>query len=69
MASLAGSECRLRNPWGEAEVMVFREGKKAEIVRGTPLKFSTRNGEIVVLVQPGATPAQFKRSVLGRGAK
>ncbi len=69
--SLAGSECRLRNPWGrggETEVTLYRDGKQAETVSGSLLKFSTRQGEQIVLVQPGKTPAQLKRAVLRPGA-
>jgi hypothetical protein len=62
--SLVGSECRLRNPWGDAAVTLYREGKQAETLRGVLLKFSTRQGEQVVLAQPGKTLAQLKRTVL-----
>lgn len=43
--SLAGSECRLRNPWGDGEVRLYRDGRLAETLRGSLLRFSTRRGE------------------------
>jgi hypothetical protein len=43
--STAGAECRLRNPWGEAEVTLVRDGRKAETARGSLLSFPTRKGE------------------------
>jgi len=70
--SLAGSECRLRNPWGrggregEATATLYRDGKQAETLSGSLLKFNTRQGEQIVLVQPGKTPAELKRVVLGK---
>jgi hypothetical protein len=64
--SLAGSECRLQNPWGEPKVTLFRDGRKAEDVSGALLKFSTRRGERIVVVLPGTTPGQFKRAVPAR---
>jgi hypothetical protein len=62
--SLAGRECQMRNPWVEAQVQLFRDGKPAETIRGALLKFSTRQGEQLVLTQPGKTFAQLKRAVL-----
>lgn len=60
--SLAASECRLRNPWARAaEVTLYRDGKQAETLSGSLLKFGARQGEQIVLVQPGRTPAQLKR--------
>jgi hypothetical protein len=61
--SLAGSECQLRNPWGEAAATVYRDGKKAEDLSGARLLFATRKGETIVLVQPGTTPAQFQQTI------
>jgi hypothetical protein len=47
--SQAGAECRLHNPWGEGAVELYRDGKKAETVRGAMLHFPTRKGEKIVL--------------------
>lgn len=67
--SQLGGECRLRNPWAETEVALFRDGRKAENLSGPLLKFSTRKGERIVLVQPGTTPGQFKRTVPARTSR
>ena len=42
--SLAGAECRLRNPFGGA-VTLRRDGRKAETLAGSLLRFPTRKGE------------------------
>ena len=64
LQSQACGECRLRNPWG-GPVALFRNGKVAETLDGSLLKFTTVKGETIVVVRSGATPAQFKRKVLG----
>jgi hypothetical protein len=43
--SQLGGECRLRNPWGEEGVVLERDGKPAETMRGSLLTFATRQGE------------------------
>ena len=58
-----GGDCRLRNPWDATEVAMFRDGQKAENASTSLLKFNTRKGERIVLVQPGKTPEQFKRTM------
>ena len=56
LESQAGSECRLRNPWGESEVTLYRDDKKSENLQGSLLRFPTRKGERVVVVRSGDTP-------------
>jgi hypothetical protein len=53
LRSLAGAQARLHNPWGEASVQVWRDGKRAETVRGTRLALRTRVGETVRIVPRG----------------
>jgi hypothetical protein len=62
--SQLGQACHLRNPWNEAEVTVYREGKKAENLTGSLLKFATQKGESIVVVRAGTDPARFKRTIL-----
>jgi hypothetical protein len=50
LRSLAGAEARLRNPWGEAAVQVFRDGRRAETVAGSLLTLATRTGEALRVV-------------------
>jgi hypothetical protein len=49
IVSNAGSACRLKNPWGDGEVTLARDGKKAESLRGTELTFATRKGETIIV--------------------
>jgi hypothetical protein len=62
--SEAGAECRLRNPWPESAVSLFRNGKKAEDLSGSLLKFATNRGETIVAVKQGSTPDQFRRAII-----
>jgi len=53
LRSHAGARARLRNPWGEAPVQVWRDGKAAEALEGTQLTLETRGGETVRVVPRG----------------
>ena len=64
LESKAGGECRLRNPWGESEVTLFRDGKKSEDLQGSLLLFPTRKGERIVVVVSGDTPQSHRRALL-----
>jgi hypothetical protein len=64
LKSELGQECRLQNPWSESEVTLYRDGKKAESLSGSLLRFPARKGETIVVVPVGTVPTQFKRSVL-----
>jgi hypothetical protein len=45
--SQAGGECRLRNLWPGSSVMLYRNGKKSEELRGALLTFPTQRGEAI----------------------
>jgi hypothetical protein len=62
LQSQAGVECRLRNPFA-GEAAVYRDGKQAETVSGSLLRFPTRKGETLVIVAAGTTPASFTRAI------
>ena len=47
--SNAGAICRLKNPWGTADVRLTRDGKSAETLHGIQLEFTTRKGEKIVV--------------------
>lgn len=64
LESQAGAECRLRNPWGDGEVTLYRDGKKSENLRGSLLRFPTRKGERIVVVASGDTPQAHRRVLL-----
>lgn len=55
--SLAGGKCRLRNPWPQEDVTLYRDGKKAEDLTGQVLIFQTYEGETIVVVPKGSTPS------------
>ncbi len=61
--SQLGGQCLLRNPWGESEITLYRDGKKSESISGSLLNLATRKGEDIVAVRPGTTPDQYKRKV------
>ena len=61
--SAGGNECRIRNPWREAEIVVYRDEKQAETMDGSLLEFTVNPGEAAVLVRKGSTPGKFKRTI------
>jgi hypothetical protein len=61
--SNAGSACRIWNPWPESPVTVYRNGNKAEEVRGPQLTLNSTRGETLILVPSGSAPDQFKRAL------
>jgi hypothetical protein len=63
LESRARGECRLRNPWGESEVTLYRDGKKSETLQGSILQFPTREGERIVVVVSGDTPQSHRRAL------
>jgi hypothetical protein len=64
--SRAGGQCRLRNPWPETEVGLYRNGSKWKDMQGSLLKFETDKDQVFVLVAKGISPWQFKRVILAR---
>ena len=68
--SLAGSDCSFKNPWGRDPVVLFRNGRKTEILAPDAaglLKFKTRRDEHLVLAPPGIKPTQIK--ILAKAGK
>ena len=63
LVSQAGGPCRLRNPWDPAEVQLFRDGRAAERLRGSLLRFATRRDERIVVVRAGETPERYRRTL------
>jgi hypothetical protein len=58
--SKAGNECRLRNPWPDKQVTLYRDGKEAEDLSGPLLKFPTVAGETISVVLQGSEPSRKK---------
>ncbi|MBP8261228.1 MAG: glycoside hydrolase N-terminal domain-containing protein [Verrucomicrobia bacterium] len=64
--SQRGGVCRLRNPWAEGEVSLYRSGKKAESLTGPLLQFDTRKGETIAAIRPGPMPDGIERIANGK---
>ena len=62
IVSQVGGSCRMHNPW-ESEVVLYRNGVKAENLADPMLTFDSTKGENIVVVQTGTAPAQFKHTV------
>ncbi|MBZ5619422.1 MAG: glycoside hydrolase family 95 protein [Acidobacteriia bacterium] len=62
LESQQGAECRLRNPF-EGDACLYRDGKKAETLQGSLLRFPTRRGEALVVVAVNTAPEDFRRAV------
>jgi len=60
--SQVGGECRLRNPWPEGEVTLYRNNKISESMNGSLLRFDTIKNENIVVVPKGSTPSRKKVS-------
>ncbi|MCX5637725.1 MAG: hypothetical protein NTX52_08555 [Planctomycetota bacterium] len=58
--SQVGGECRLRNPWPDTVLTLYRNGKKAEDLSGSLLTLQTARGETVTVVPQGSTPSRKK---------
>jgi hypothetical protein len=63
LLSQAGGECRLRNPWGQAGVSLFRGGRRSEDLDGSLLTFPTAKGESIIVAPRGSSPEKLKRSI------
>src|SRR5262249_15615809 len=48
LESRAGAECRIRNPWGDSTVDLYREEKKTGELTGSLLRFPTSKGERIL---------------------
>jgi hypothetical protein len=51
--SQKGGQCRVQNPWPDADVTLYRNGKQAEDISGVLLAFSTVTGETITMVPKG----------------
>ncbi len=62
LESLAGAECRLRNPFG-GDATVYRDGRRAETARGELWRLATRKGEGLTIVPAGSDLNSLRRVV------
>lgn len=51
LESQQGGICRIRNPWGQLPVTLYRNGKKDKTMKGTLLVFDTSKGEKLIVTQ------------------
>jgi hypothetical protein len=49
IVSNSGKECRIRNPWGDAKVTLFRNGKKYRTIKAGLIRFSTKINDTFVI--------------------
>jgi hypothetical protein len=49
IVSEKGRACTLENPWSGQSIVLYRNGKKAEALNGSKVKFSTTSGESIVI--------------------
>jgi D-glycero-alpha-D-manno-heptose-7-phosphate kinase len=62
--SQAGNECRLRNPWGAGQAVLYRNGRQAQTLGGELLTFPTAKDETILLLPEGGAPEKVKRTVM-----
>ena len=55
-------EGRLRNPWPDKTVILYRNGKKTDDLTGSLLIFPTKRNEIIMIVPKGTIP--LRREIL-----
>ncbi len=63
LESKAGGECRLRNPWGDGAVELWRDGQTHTNFSGGLLSIATSRGEHMVITRANATPEVYKRVI------
>lgn len=54
IVSEKGKPCTLVNPWPGKRVVLYRNGKQAEIVSGERFTFKTKAGEVIVAGSEGS---------------
>ena len=58
-----GGICRIRNPWPDSTITLYRNGKKAEDLTGNLISFSTKIDENIKIVKLGIAPDSFKEDI------
>jgi len=64
--SQLGGECRLRNPWPDTQVTLYRDERRWKDMRGSLFRFETDKDQVFVLVPKDISPWQLKTMVLGK---
>jgi hypothetical protein len=63
LKSLAGRECRLRNPWGNTAVTIYRDGVSGEQLSGSLLRFETHEDETLIVLPQGSSPSEIRQRI------
>jgi len=63
-----GRACVLVDPWPGQAVVLYRNGKQGEVLRGKRLRFPTAVGEEILLGPEGTRQAELRRRLAGQGA-
>ena len=66
IVSQLGSECRIRNPWPGTEVVLYRDGKKMDVLKEALLTFKTKAGRTYLLAPAGAELEKLAAVVPGK---
>ncbi len=61
--SQLGGTCRIRNPWSDKTISLYRNGVKAEELTGYLISFGTSIGEDIKIVRQGIGPDSFFESI------
>ncbi len=63
LRSQAGAELRIRNPWGEASLSLFRNGQPAGTAAGGRITLATTRDEPLILAPAGAKLENLRRTL------
>lgn len=61
--SQLGGTCRIRNPWTDSTITLYRNGVKAEDLKGSLISFSTDTGENIKIVRQNVNPNSFNENI------
>lgn len=60
----AGGTCRIRNPWKNTDVTIYRNGKRLTTTNKDLITFSTQRHDHFIILKKGATPNQYHQKIL-----
>jgi hypothetical protein len=63
ITSQLGGTCRIRNPWPDKTISLYRNGVKSDDLTGSLISFTTSIGDDVKIVRQGLNPDSFYESI------
>jgi hypothetical protein len=66
VSSTLGGQCRMKNPWPDAQATLYRNASAGETINGEVLTFNTSKGETILLLRADITPQRVNRVVPAR---